>query len=144
MAGGMRGEIRNGNEAMAKSDKQFEGVEVEIFGQSYRIGGEPEKIQPAAEYVDRKMHEIVENHDARRLPNLQVAILAAMEIAAEFLNLEKERKEFADKANESFHRLTKRVKERADLPDGGSDEQDPPVERRLRDTLGVEDSTPGS
>ena len=78
---------------MAKSDKQFEGVEVEIFGQSYRIGGEPEKIQPAAEYVDRIMREIAENHKAR-LPALQVAILAAMEVAAEFLSLDKERQEF--------------------------------------------------
>ena len=128
---------------MAKSDKQFEGIEVEIYGRSYKIGGEPEKIQPAAEYVDRKMQEIARNHNARP-KDLQVAILAAMEIAAEFLNLEKERKEFADKANESFHRLTKRVKERADLPAGGSDEQDPPVGRRLRDALGVEDSSSGS
>ena len=64
-----------------------------------------------------------------------------MEIAAEFLSLEKERKEFADKANESFHRLTQRVKERADIPSGGSEEQELPVERRLPDTLGVEDSS---
>ena len=120
---------------MAKQDKQFEGVEVEIFGHSYRIGGEPEKIQPAAEYVDRKMQEIAENHDAR-LPALQVAILAAMEVAAEFLSLDKERQEFADKANESISRLTRKVEERVDLP-----EEELPVERRLRGTIEVEDSS---
>lgn len=126
---------------MAKQDKQFEGVEVEIFGHSYRIGGEPEKIQPAAEYVDRKMQEIAENHDAR-LPALQVAILAAMEVAAEFLSLDKERQEFADKANESISRLTQKVEERVDLPaGGGSDEEELPVERRLRGTIEVEDSS---
>lgn len=124
---------------MAKSDKQFEGVEVEIFGHSYRIGGEPEKIQPAAEYVDRKMREIADNHEAR-LPVLQVAILAAMEVASEFLNLDKERQEFADKANESISRLTQKVEERVDMPAGGNDEEELPVERRLRDSLGVEDS----
>ena len=125
---------------MAKPDKQFEGVEVEIFGQTYRIGGEPEKIQPAAEFVDRKMREIADNHTAR-LPVLQVAILAAMEVASEFLGLDKERQDFADKANESISRLTQKVEERVDMPAGGNDEEELPVERRLRDSLGVEDSS---
>ena len=125
---------------MAKSDKQFEGVEVEIFGKTYRISGELEKIQPAAEYVDQKMREIAENHKTN-LQDLRVAILAAMQIADEFLSLDKERQEFADKANESIHRLTQKVEERVDIPASGSEEEELPVERRVRDNLGVEDSS---
>ncbi len=128
---------------MGEKDKQFEGVVVEIFGQSYRIGGEPEEIQPAAEHIDSKMREISEGHEGR-LSTLQVAILAAMEVAAEFLRLDKERQEFADKANESLNRLTQRVEERADIPASGSADQDLPAERRIRDSLGVRDSSSAS
>ena len=71
---------------MAQRDKQVQGVIVEVFGQEYRISGEPKEVQSVAEYVDRKMQDISDQHGGR-LPNAQVAMLAAMDITAELFRL---------------------------------------------------------
>lgn len=124
---------------MAQQDKKIEGLVVEIFGNDYNIGGEPKDVQPVADFVDRKMREISEAHNGR-LPDAQVAILAAMEITAEFFRVMKERKVFTDKAHETVDRLTRLVEERASISVHDTTESDTFEKSRLPDALGVQDS----
>ena len=65
---------------MAKGDTQVKGVLVDIFGEQYRIGGDPKQVQQVAAYVDTKMKEIAGKNP--RMPKAQVAMLAAMEVTA--------------------------------------------------------------
>ena len=95
---------------MAERDQQVQGVVVQIFGEEYRIGGDPAQVQQVADYVDRKMQEISQEH-SDRLPKAQVAMLAAMEITAEYFRVMQERKAFTTKAHESIDRLTRLVEE---------------------------------
>ncbi len=126
---------------MAQRDKQVQGVIVEVFGQEYRISGEPKEVQSVAEYVDRKMQDISDQHGGR-LPNAQVAMLAAMDITAELFRLMGERKVFTDKANEGIDRLTKLVEERANLSTPSGERQTSPLEQRLRQqTVRLRDSS---
>ena len=62
-------------------------VKVEIFGQTYTINGDtsPEYILELAEYVHGKMEEISQGH--RTYNPLQIAILAALNIADEYHQL---------------------------------------------------------
>ncbi|MFH1566535.1 MAG: cell division protein ZapA [Gemmatimonadota bacterium] len=119
---------------MAENERQIQGVIVQIFGEDYRIGGEAAQVRQVADYVDRRMRELAEEHGGR-LPKAQVAILAAMEITAELFKVMQERKAFTTKAHESIDRLTKLVEERARLSEKGEAPTAPalPLERRLRD-----------
>ena len=118
---------------MANQNKDIEGVIVRIFGEEYRIGGEPDEVQQVAEYVDTKMNEIAETHKGR-LPKAQVAILAAMEISAELFGIMKDRTEFAEKAHASVDRLTKLVEERAKMSSVPEEKVETGgLEQRLRD-----------
>ena len=126
---------------MAKRERQVQGVIVEVFGQEYRISGDPKEVQSVAEYVDRKMQDISGQHDGR-LPNAQVAMLAAMDITAELFRLMGERKAFTDKASEGIDKLTKLVEERAKLSEPSDERQTSPLERRLREqTVRLRDSS---
>jgi cell division protein ZapA len=59
-------------------------VEVNIFGQDYTVktDADAEHIQKIASYVDEKMGEIVRN--TKTVSTLNVAILAALNIADDF------------------------------------------------------------
>ena len=96
---------------MSTSDRQVEGVTVEIFGEQYRIGGDPKQVQQVAEYVDKKMEEVAGSQKGR-MPKAQVAMLAAMEITAELFRVMSERKAFTDRAHDSIERLTQLVEDR--------------------------------
>ena len=96
---------------MAQRESQVQGVLVEILGEQYRIGGEPEQVRQVAAYVDGKMKEIADK--SPRMPKGQVAMLAAMEVTAELFKVMSERKVFTDRANESIKRLSRLVEDRA-------------------------------
>lgn len=100
---------------MAQRDTQVEGVLVDIFGEQYRIGGDPKQVQQVAAYVDMKMKEIAGKN--ARMPKAQVAMLAAMEVTADLFKVMAERKVFTDRAHESVQRLTRLVEDRANLTD---------------------------
>ena len=98
---------------MAKGDSQVQGVLVEIFGEQYRIAGDPEQIQQVAEYVDARMKEIAAGRSGIR--PTQVAILAAMQIASELFKLVADRKLFTDRAKDSIERLIDLVEDRGGI-----------------------------
>lgn len=62
-------------------------VKVKIFGNMYNIQGdaEPEYIVKLAEYVNEKMQEVSQNLPSGN--SLQIAILAALNIADEYFQL---------------------------------------------------------
>jgi cell division protein ZapA len=120
------------------SDKQVQGVLVEIFGEQYRIGGEPKQVQQVAAYVDTKMKEIADK--SPRMPKAQVAMLAAMEVAADLFKVMSERKVFTERAHESVERLTRLVEDRASLaemPGHSADDDVPRVTDRVSNGLGA-------
>lgn len=112
---------------MADQRQQVQGVIVQIFGEDYRIGGDPAQVKQVAEYVDGKMREIAEGHDGK-LPNAQVAMLAAMDITSELFRVMQDRKAFTVKAHESIDRLNRLVEERATLSDGEAARVQPPAD----------------
>lgn len=65
-------------------------VKVEIFGESYGIKGQesPGKIKMIAEYVDKKMRHISDR--SPRLSGMQIAVLAALNIADELRRLQED------------------------------------------------------
>lgn len=109
----------NGGKDNTGRDAQVEGVLVEIFGEKYRIGGDPKQVQQVAAYVDSKMKEIATKNG--RMPKAQVAMLAAMEVAADLFKVMSERRVFTERAHESVERLTRLVEDRAGLAGAGHD-----------------------
>ena len=66
-------------------------VKVQIFGQSYSIQGELDGkyVQKLAKYVDDKMHEIADV--TKTVDTQKVAVLAALAIADELHNMQRDR-----------------------------------------------------
>lgn len=115
---------------MAEKGKQVQGVLVHILGEEYRIAseGDPGEVQRVAEYVDRKMRELLDRQSS--LPRGKVAVLAAMDIAAELLNVLQERQLITEKAHEKIDRLSRLIDERASL--SASQPENSPLERLFR------------
>jgi cell division protein ZapA len=109
------------SDPVAQRETQVQGVLVEIFGEQYRIGGDPKQVQQVAAYVDKKMQEIADKN--ARMPKAQIAMLAAMEVAADLFKVMSERKVFTDRAHESVERLTRLVEDRATLTDVGEEDR---------------------
>ncbi len=68
---------------------ETENVKVEIFGHTYTVNGDApsEYIHELSEFVDQKMNEVNENISTKS--SVQVAILAALNIADEYFQLKK-------------------------------------------------------
>jgi cell division protein ZapA len=73
-----------------KAKEELTKVKVEIFGGLYGIKGQdsPNNINLIAEYVDKKMHQIAER--SPRMSGMQVAVLAALNIADELRQLQQD------------------------------------------------------
>jgi len=70
------------------SQSNGSSVRVEIYDQTYHLrGSDPEYIAELAEYVDTKMRLI--SQQAATVDSLRVAVLAALNIADEFLMLKR-------------------------------------------------------
>ncbi len=115
---------------MSTSDRQVEGVTVEIFGEQYRIGGDPKQVQQVADYVDSKMQEVAGSQKGR-MPKAQVAMLAAMEITADLFRVMSERKQFTDRAHESIERLTQLVEDRGRITNEAIADVDERLQQRI-------------
>ncbi len=115
---------------MAQGSAQVQGVLVKILGEEYRIAGEPSQVQEVAAYVDARMKEIAGRHAGLR--ERQVAILAAMQIAAELLKLMADRKAFTDRAKDSLERLIDLVEDRGEIT-GEEAGDEPAANPRLRE-----------
>ena len=79
-------------------------VKVQIFGQSYSIQGELDGkyVQTLAKYVDDKMHEIADV--TKTVDTLKVAVLAALAIADELHNMQRDRGDHEELLREQAER----------------------------------------
>lgn len=75
-----------------------ERVQVEIFGQTYsvRAGSDPGKLEEIAAYVDAQMREV--SRAAGAVDTVKVAVLAALNIAADAFRIRAEAKQALDEA----------------------------------------------
>mgnify|MGYP003580807734 CR=1 FL=1 len=83
-------------------------VQVEIYGQPYFIkAGEsdPDYIKNVAQYVDLKMREIASTIPS--VDSLKIAVLAALNITDEFLQLKKHNQD----VDREFERRTEQMKQ---------------------------------
>ena len=114
---------------MDKNQQQTESVR--IFGKNFKIASDEEvDVRQIAAYVDKRMSEVAERSGMRQ--RTQLAVLAAMEIAAELFSTAQERNMLTAKAHENLDRLTKLVEERADISSGLGKRERVPQEQLLR------------
>jgi cell division protein ZapA len=86
-------------------------LKVNIYGTEYPIRGEvdAEYIRQVAEYVDRKMREV--DHTTAAKSSLQVAILAALNIADELFRERDERNSLVHNLEGKINHLSKLINE---------------------------------
>ncbi|MBM3279228.1 MAG: cell division protein ZapA [Candidatus Handelsmanbacteria bacterium] len=134
---------------MADKGKQIQGIRVYILGEEYRIAseGDPAEVQRVAELVDSKMHELQSRQGS--LPRGKVAVLAAMDIAAELLQerqlidkMLKERQLITERAHESIGQLSRLIDERASL--SATQTESSPLERHFRAPVARKQNLPAS
>jgi cell division protein ZapA (FtsZ GTPase activity inhibitor) len=103
---------------MGKTQSQTSGVVVQIMDVEYRIATQRDfdDVQRIAAYVDAKTREIASQHPGR-VPQTTLAVLAAMEIAAELLGARSEQSQLAQAAQQNLERLSRLVDDRAGIPD---------------------------
>ena len=79
---------------------------VTIFNQTFRVrsGDDPEYVQELARYVDEKMSELAEQ--TLTVDTLKLAILAALNIADDYISTREELAQFERRVSESTSRLT--------------------------------------
>jgi cell division protein ZapA (FtsZ GTPase activity inhibitor) len=101
-------------------------ISVKIFNQTYHLATSQERdaeyIQRAAAYLDEKMLEASENA-GHRAP-LDVAILAALNIAEEALAAREKKEGLLDDTDARIHSFTQKLNEEHAPP-----EEDPPPPR---------------
>jgi len=87
----------------------MELVKVRIHDQEYllRSDGDVEQIEEIAEYVNRKLTDIEEG--AEGLSERKVAILAALDIAGEYLQARKERDEIKRRIRQRTEAMIKSI-----------------------------------
>ena len=68
--------------------------DVEIFGQNYalRVDADEEHVRKVAELVDLKMREVAAA--SQSVSTLQIAVLAALDVASEFLQTQSASEQF--------------------------------------------------
>ena len=79
---------------------------VTIFNQTYRVrsGDNPEYVHELARYVHEKMSEVAEQTPT--VDTLKIAILAALNIADDYISTREELEQFERRVSESTSRLT--------------------------------------
>jgi len=100
-------------------------IEIKIMGQMYTVktDGNEEHLQEVARYVNEKMEEILRN--TKSVSTLNVAILAALNIADDLLK-EKERRKSLIREVEA---KSKDLVEKIDIEIGGKEQKKIPVPR---------------
>jgi cell division protein ZapA len=101
-------------EMKAASRSTYE-VDVQILDEEYRIASDlgVENTNEVVKCVDAKMREIAAR--SPRLPRSKAAVLAAMELAAEVIQMRKEREELLQQAYQNITKLNELVDQRTTL-----------------------------
>ena len=112
-----------------KTSNQLCEVDVQLLDEEYRIASDlgAEGTREVADCVDAKMREIAAR--SPRLSRTKVAVLAAMELAAEVVQVRKEREELLQQAYENINKLNELIDQRSTLLPLTSDWMDRRVEK---------------
>ena len=115
---------------MKKIDQPYE-VDVQILDEGLRIASDlgAESTKEIVDCVDAKMREI-----ASRSPHLsraKIAVLTAMELAAEVVQVRKEREKLLEQTYENINKLNELIDQRSTLLPLTSEWIDRRVERRI-------------
>lgn len=92
-------------------------VTVEIFGRTYQFTSDdrdPEYVARAAKYLDEKMRQAAAAVGDRA--PVDVAVLAAMEIAQEVLDARNQKAGLLDEADRRLDDVTRRISEKGEAP----------------------------
>lgn len=83
--------------------------EVEIFGQPYslRSDAEEEHVRRVADLVDLKMREVASG--TRSVSTLHIAVLAALDIASEYMHLEARAESLLAEVEERAEAMARRI-----------------------------------
>ncbi|MBI5016734.1 MAG: cell division protein ZapA [Deltaproteobacteria bacterium] len=83
--------------------------EVEIFGQSYslRSDAEEEHVRRVADLVDLKMREVASG--SRSVSTLHIAVLAALDIASEYMHTEARAERLAAEVEARAEAMARRI-----------------------------------
>jgi cell division protein ZapA len=94
-------------------------VEINIFGQGFTVKTDADKeyIEKIAAYVDKKMDEIVRN--TKTVSTLNVAILAALNIADEFFKELEKREGLLAEVDSRSREIVKTIDTQLKKYDGG-------------------------
>ena len=112
-----------------KTSNQLCEFDVQLLDEEYRIASDlgAEGTREVVDCVDAKMREIAAR--SPRLSRTKVAVLAAMELAAEVVQVRKEREELLQQAYENISKLNELVDQRSTLLPLTSDWMDRRVEK---------------
>lgn len=85
-------------------------VQVTILGQQYTIKShlDPEEVKKVADFVNGKLAEVEASH--RVVDTLNIAVLALLNVAGEYLDLSREKQDDED-AGRRLERLAQRLEE---------------------------------
>ena len=110
---------------------------VRIFNHQYNLAsdeGDGERVERVASYLDEKMHDAALS--SGKTAPLEVAVMAAMEIAHEVLVGRSKKEALFDQAGERISSFTKRLESggdsNTDSPTSDADSDDPPAEGTAR------------
>ncbi len=109
---------------------------VRIFNHQYNVAsdeGDGERVERVASYLDEKMHDAAMS--SGKTAPLEVAVMAAMEIAHEVLVGRSKKEDLLDQADERISSFTKRLEsggESGTPPQTDADGDDPPAEGTAR------------
>ena len=111
---------------------QQKAISVQIYDRTYRLASEDQDAQyiaRAAEYLDQKMCESAESADPRR--PLDLAILAAMNIAEEVLEARRQKEGLLSEADQRISRFTRLLEDQTGSVSAGPEERTDPPGRRF-------------
>jgi cell division protein ZapA (FtsZ GTPase activity inhibitor) len=103
---------------------------VQIYNQTYRLGSDQansQSIRQAAAYLDKKIREAAAVTGHR--PLLDLAVLAAMEIAEEVLKERRKKEILLSEADRRISNFTRRLEDHAGDLSAGSGPPTPPSSR---------------
>ena len=99
---------------MSGKEPKQQSESVQIFGEDFKVASASDvDVRQVAAYVDKRMAEVAERSGTRQ--RTQLAVLAAMEIAAELLQAQQESEHLLKRAYDSVDRLRELIDERSTL-----------------------------
>lgn len=93
---------------------------VKVYGREYRIKCPPEQateLKKAANHLDEQMQKIANGSQNNHTTADNIAVVAALNICHEMMNMVKQRNNFVDNINQRLHQIQQRITKSLDSTD---------------------------